>query len=140
MQSERQLAELQQKKRFIAHLNQQLCELIDYSRFYQHSAVGTDNNLSTLLVHRQQFVSQLGAQIDELTHRISKLTDAAAECAEQWRYLEARQKAIASMYERKKQQDNYLREKITQQNSDELARFGSSNRFDAVQRQGLYHA
>ncbi len=140
LQSEQQLALLQQKRQSIAFMNQQLCELIDYSRSYQQSAVGTDGNLSSLLVHRQQFVSQLGAQIDELTNRISKLDDDAANCAAQWHSLDARQKAIESMYERKCLQDKYLEETIMQAHSDELARFSPANGFVSEQNVGSNYA
>ena len=140
MQSEQQLAVLQQKKQSIASLNQQFYELIDYSRLYQQSVVGTDDNLSDLLVHRQKFISQLSTQIDELTHRISKLNDDAEDCADRWRSFEARQKAVESMYERKNSQDKYVKESIEQRKSDELARSSSFSGFDSKQPLGLIYA
>ena len=140
MQSERQLSFLRQKRHSIALLNQQLYELIDYSRLYQQSAVGTDGNLSTLLVHRQRFISQLSTQIDELTNRISKLNDDATDCAAQWHYFEARRKAIESMYERKCTQDNHVKKTIEQENNDERARLSSASGFDSGQHVGLHHA
>ena len=137
MQSEQQLTVLQQKRQSIARLNQQLYELTDYSRAYQQRAVGTDGNLSTLLVHRQRFVSQLCTQIDELTHRISQLNVDAAESAEQWQYFEARKKAIESMYERRCSQDKYVKETIEQENSDDLARLSATWGFESEQHLGV---
>ncbi|MEE9336313.1 MAG: flagellar FliJ family protein [Granulosicoccaceae bacterium] len=140
MQSEQQLVVLQQKRQSVALLNQQLAELVDYSRLYQQRDVGTDGNISTLLVHRQRFISQLNIQIDELTNRISKFSEDVEACAAQWRYFEARRKAIESMHERESSQDNYVKEAIAQQNSDELARFGSASGFNSALQLGLNHA
>ena len=137
IQSDRQFLVLQKKRNFITYLNQQLSELKVYSRSYQQSAVGNDEYHSGLLVHRQQFISRLSTQIDELVNRIENLNDDAAECADKWHYLEARQKAIASMYERKCAQDTYSKETADQKNIDELSRLSFANRSDGDQNIGL---
>lgn len=140
MQSEQQLAVLQQKRQTIALLNQQLNELVDYARHYQQSAVGTDDNLSALLIHRQKFISQLSVQIDELAKRIAKLNDDAADCAAQWNYFEARKKAIQSMRDKQQSHSQYLKDKNNQESIDELARLSSSGGFDCAMPRRLSHA
>jgi len=140
MQSEQQLAVLQQKRQTIALLNQQLNELVDYAQHYQQSAVGTTDNLASLLIHRQKFISQLSVQIDELSKRIEKLNDDAADCAAQWNYFEARKKAIQSMFDKQQLQDQYIKDKHAQESVDELARISSSGRFDYSVPRRLSHA
>lgn len=125
-QSEQQLVALQKKRQSIAFLNQQLLELVEYSRSYQQGVVGTDDNLSTLLLHRQQFISQLSKQIEELTNRISTMTDDAAECAEKWHLAQAKQKAIESMQELRCSQARYSKAKMEQEESDEYSRFSTA--------------
>jgi len=140
MQSEQQLAALHQKRQFIAQLSQQLNELVEYSRHYQQNAVGTDNNLSALLVHRQNFVSQLNVQIDVLSQRIAKLNEDAADCAAQWNYFEARKKAIQSMFEKQQTQNQYVKDKYVQESMDELARLSASGGFNNTMPRKLSHA
>lgn len=125
-QSELRLAALQKKRQSIAFLNQQLLELIEYSRSYQQSVVGTDDNLSTLLSHRQRFISRLSKQIDELTNRISIMTEDVAECAEKWHLAQAKHKAIESIQELRCSQARYSKAKIEQDKSDEFSRFSTA--------------
>jgi len=139
-QSEQQLAALQLKKQSIAYLNQQLLELIDYSRSYQQGIVGTDGNLSTLLLHRQRFVSQLSRQIDDLTNRISKMTDDAAACVEKWHFVDARQKAIESINERRSAQNRHSKAKMEQDKCDEFSRFSSASDLSLEHYVGLDNA
>jgi len=140
MQSEQQLAELQQKRKTIANLNHQLNELVEYARSYQQSAVSPDETLSTLLVHRQNFISQLSVKIDELSNRISKLEEDAADSAAQWNYFEARKKAIQSMCDKQQVQGQHVKNKVTQEGIDELARFSSSGGFESELPRRLSHA
>ena len=140
MQSEKQLAVLQQKRHTIALLNKQLNELVDYAQHYQQDAVGTTDNLVSLLIHRRKFISQLSVQIDEITKRIEKLNDDAADCAAQWNYFEARKNAIQSMYDKQQSQNQYIKDKIAQESVDELARLSSSGGFGSVLPRRLSYA
>ncbi|MBX2836807.1 MAG: hypothetical protein KTR35_08125 [Gammaproteobacteria bacterium] len=122
LQTEQQLAALQQKRRSIAYLAQQLSELMDYSGYYQEDPADSIDNLAALFTHRQTFVTQLHKQIGELSDRIETLNIDADNCAAQWRVFEAKQNAIASMYDQKCVQDAYKQEALARGDMDELAR------------------
>lgn len=140
LQSSRQLELLQVKKQFIATMDKQLLELINYSRTYQKDSVGIDGHLSTLLQHKQKFVSQLRSQIDDLTVRISQLNVDAEECAAEWHSLEARQKAIESMYVKSCKQEEYEVSKADQAMLDEIAILCVDKSAEATQGRGIANA
>lgn len=122
LQSERHLAALQQKRRSIAYLTQQLSELKDYSGYYQDASAGREEDLAALFTHRKKFVSQLHKQIDELSDRIDTLNIDANSFAERWRVFDARQNAIDSIYQKKCLLDSHKQESIGQGDIDEIAR------------------
>ncbi len=101
MQSQREHANLEKKRQSIVRLNKQLSDLVQYARSYQDTTVSSDSYIPALFGHRQLFITQLGEQIGELSDRVSTLKDSAAECEKRWQFLEARQQALESMYERK---------------------------------------
>lgn len=121
MQSDQQLSLLQSKKQFIQTMEQQLAELVEYSRDYQQDMVGVDGHVATLLGHRQKFVSQLRSQMDELKERIDKLKEEAEACSDVYLHYESRKNAVESMYEKECAEGIYELAKADQATLDELA-------------------